>query len=403
MIPLAFLGLVATAGHNLLVVTLDDVGPLERFASVTPRLTALADSSLYFSRCYSQPTCSPTRATILTGLYGVHNGVGLGIQEEVQTVKFLDPDLPTLADRWPGPDKVLVGKWHLGLPAGDATPREYGFTRGAWVANNLESFWNVPVRRFSPEAATAGAPVPGYVTEAWTRVTREHLESLAEPWFVYLNHNDVHRPDDPAPPDPELPEDPALAKLWTLDRNVGRLLDAVDLSRTTVVILGDNGWRIDLAARPGRAKTTLYEEGIRVPLWVLGAGLPEDRRGQECPAIVQTTDLFATVLDLAKVEAERPADSVSLAPLLEDPGASIRESYYCDFFGTRLSGRQIDQACVGDGRWKLIRDFADPRSELYDLEHDPQEETDLLAAPLDPEAEAALARLEGELARIRGP
>jgi arylsulfatase A-like enzyme len=178
------------------------------------------------------------------------------------------------------------------------------------------------------------------------------------------------------------------AAVEALDTEFGRLLNELGperLARTLVVFLGDNGttraavtWPLD----PNRAKGTVYEGGIRIPLIVAG---PEVAQGRECAALVNVTDLFLTLADAARVHAGRvipsgtPLDSYSLAPYLSDPDhPSIRTLAFAEHFApngppddARTADRFYNRA-IRDARYKLIRRQLGGE-EFYDLESDPRE------------------------------
>jgi hypothetical protein len=124
-----------------------------------------------------------------------------------------------------------------------------------------------------------------------------------------------------------------------LDTEIGRLLSSLPpavLANTMVLFVGDNGTNAKVTVPPfdvDHAKSTLYEGGINVPLIVSG---PEVQvPGSEVSALVDTTDLFATVLELAGSSAasRAPLDSVSLVPYFADPGTPPARSFaYAELF-----------------------------------------------------------------------
>ena len=164
-----------------------------------------------------------------------------------------------------------------------------------------------------------------------------------------------------------------------LDTELGRLLAALP-SDTYVIVLGDNGTpklATDAPFDPNHAKKTMYEGGINVPLFVRG---PDVVPGW-CEGLVQSTDVYGTVLDLFGLAAPHPADSVSLAPYLADPSRTslrphvISQSYpplrsleaardeIHKLIPRRRHGRALRPATgpLGTGR-PAARDAADSRS-----------------------------------------
>jgi arylsulfatase B len=203
------------------------------------------------------------------------------------------------------------------------------------------------------------------------------------------------------------------AALEAVDHELGRVLAAMDpalRARTWVFVVGDNGTP-DFAIRPPddpeRAKGSVYQLGVNVPLIVTGPGI--DHRGAESLALVHTADLFATVLDLAGVEPEGAIDGISFRSALEDPQAPSARRF---LFTERLVPNgpppyDREQAAIRDQRYTLVTDRrrSGATAELYDLRDDPDQHRDLLGRKraLDPEVQAAYDALLAELDRARGP
>jgi arylsulfatase B len=121
-----------------------------------------------------------------------------------------------------------------------------------------------------------------------------------------------------------------------------------------------------------RAKDTLYQGGIHVPLVVSGAGVT--RIGQRQPALINAADLFATFSPVTQRTQSIAVDSVSFAPALTSASFSGRTHAYIDF----RDGTGVATA-IRDTRYKLI-EYANSRRDLYDLTNDPYEVSNLLAS-----------------------
>jgi arylsulfatase A-like enzyme len=168
-----------------------------------------------------------------------------------------------------------------------------------------------------------------------------------------------------------------------LDTEIGRFLSFVDWSDTTVLFVADNGAPGAFLQAPRsihHGKGTVYEPGVRVPLIVAGQAVAQAARGGETAALVQATDIFPTVLELAGHPPQPRLDAVSMAPYLSNPATPPqRETVYTEIFTP--NGGPIDPAsyhrAARDARYKLVRRGFLP-DELYDLELDPYE-----ASPLD--------------------
>jgi arylsulfatase A-like enzyme len=348
----------ARADRNVVLIIMDDTGtdlfgaygevkpdmepPPEHF--VTPNIQELADRGLRFENAWSEPLCSPTRATILTGQLPFRNGLGAIYDIAPPGPENPYVPLPQLLGTAPvRPVRSLIGKWHLSdfdeacttksTPLADFydTAVEAGFTQ--FVGNPDSSKlpdagqydWCEVMDGTGPtEPCSGGDPGSPFcehrqVYETTAEVDRAiaFLEQAPqEPWFLQLSLHSVHRPLEAPPPelrpltpDP-LPDDRTLqrAMLEAMDTELGRFLDHLEqydcgaddchLGRTTVILVGDNGTALGLtlptAVNRG-TKTTLYEGGINVPLIVTGDAVNPARRGTSTGALVHTVDLYPTI------------------------------------------------------------------------------------------------------------
>ena len=146
------------------------------------------------------------------------------------------------------------------------------------------------------------------------------------------------------------------------------------LDNTVVVFWSDNGPPFE------RAKSTLYEQGVRVPLIIQGPGI---KPGQVRDELVSMVDIMPTLLNMTGTElpASRQAyQGRDLGPLLR--GEQVR---WRDYVFTELTFHTPDKwwpaRAVSDGRWKLVRNLAAEtparKIRLYDLESDPEERVNL--------------------------
>lgn len=330
---------------NLLLLLLDDVG-LDKVAlagiaphpAPTPHLDALAASGLTFSQTWAYPTCSPARASLLTGRHPERHGLGIWIASNVEGYRFPDDEvtIPELLARAEVPyTSFAVGKWHLdGFldPGAARSPLRHGFAhhRGA-LGNPNEAIPVVPASHPDGAWQYARDGALSWRTDFMATVevddALELIDATPEPWFGYVAFHAVHKPWDvpPAPLpgseiDPEAPEAARYdAVLRAVDAEIGRLLDSLDpdvAARTWVVLASDNGTPTQVIEPPfdaRRAKGTVFEGGVRVPLVVRGPGA---RTGRE-PALVSLADLMPTFLDLAGVPEAARVDGDG-APLVFD-------------------------------------------------------------------------------------
>ncbi|MEL6429466.1 MAG: sulfatase-like hydrolase/transferase [Planctomycetota bacterium] len=373
---------------NIVVVLLDDIGRDKvgftgdhPAPAPTPYLDALAARGVVFENAWACPTCSPTRASLLTGQYTTRHGIGRVVRLDDGLHTPLDTNLLTLPDALPDHTSALIGKWHLSdstSPAAHAL--ECGFdTAVTFVPGNLYTSWTEDVNG-------AAAHRTGYYPTDVAPLAHRALDGLPEPYFVlyapFLAHSPFHEP--PAglrPASPSATNVPDLHRAMTeaADTIVGRVLGAVDLECTYVLVIGDNGsprQTLDGPFAGLRSKSSVYESGVRVPFVVAGPGVA---RGARCSALVQITDVFATARELAGLgpTTSGAEDSISFVPLLADPSAPGARTYlYAHTFPYPGSPSMTPPSrAIRTRRWKLVERLG---YELYDLESDPFESVDLL-------------------------
>ncbi len=404
---------------NLLVILVDDLGygDLSSYGAKdlkTPHLDRLISSGMRFDNAYANcPVCSPTRASLLTGRYPELVGVpGVIRTHSENSWGFLSPQAALLPQilKQANYHTALIGKWHLGLEAPNR-PRDRGFDyfRG-FLGDMMDDYYhhrrhgNNYLRR-NEESIDP----PGHATDLFTQWAEEYLRDRAgrrEPFFLYLAYNAPHTPIQP--PDDWLVRvqqrqpglDPRRAKLAALiehlDDGVGRVLATLRQlgleQKTLVVFTSDNGGQLDVGANNGPwrdGKQSMYEGGLRVPMGVAWPGrIPPASRTDR---VTLSMDIFPTLCEAAGVRVEHPVEGRSFLATLrgEDQPSPERDL----FFHRREGGNRyygLTIQAIRRGRWKLLQNspFAPP--ELYDLEHDPQEQHDL--AKESPQLYQQLAR-----------
>lgn len=319
-------GVVRASQPNFVVIIADDLGatdlgtyghPVVR----TPKLDLLAREGMQFNHAFlTTSSCTASRASILTGRYPHHSGAA-----RLHDVLPAEQPLVTTHLRAAGYYTAAIGKWHLGEPA----------------MAHFDKVVDPP--------GDAG-------TEGWVQALRER--PAGKPFFFWLASRDPHVPYSPlAPGGPYQPEDAVIlpvfydtpgtrenivqyyTEITRLDAYVGQVVDALReqgvLDNTYVIFLSDNG-----APMP-RAKTTLYDAGIRTPLILRG---PQIKPGVRVDALVSVIDLMPTVLALAGVPVPADMDGQSMLPLWQQkPGARGREAVFAQQFdhGFRLDKRAV--------------------------------------------------------------
>jgi arylsulfatase A-like enzyme len=197
--------------------------------------------------------CSPSRAGLMTGRYQQRFGHECNVPPDDQG---MDPREMTMADllKARGYRTICIGKWHLGNrtmyhPNNRGFDQFWGFLEGA-----RSYFPDARVDR--PENFRAildnreQVDFDGYLTDVFTDKAIEQIrESRDKPWFLYLSYNAVHTPMEAKAEDLERfagHARPHLAAMtWSLDENIGRLVDALEvdgeMDNTLVFFLSDNG------------------------------------------------------------------------------------------------------------------------------------------------------------------
>ena len=385
----------AAARPNVLLVLTDDQGygdlschgnPVLR----TPTLDRLRHESMRLVNFHVDPTCSPTRAALMTGRYSCRTGVWHTIMGR----SILRRDETTMAELFAaaGYRTGIFGKWHLG----DNYPyraMDRGFqeslVHGGGGIGQTPDYWGNTYT--SPTLCHNGQwkPTQGYCTDVFFTAARRFIEaSLAEgkPFFCYLPTNVPHAPYQP----PEGQAEPYLAAglppdlasfygmIANFDANLGRLLGRLDelgaAQNTIVVFLTDNGtacggFNANLRGRKG----SVYDGGHRVPCFIRYPA--RFRGGMDIEPLAAHIDLLPTLLDLCEIR--KPSglrfDGESLLPLLVNVEDRAPRTLFVQSHRI-LHPQMWRQSAVMSGTWRLV-----DGKELFDLDDDPEQRIDLAA------------------------
>jgi arylsulfatase A-like enzyme len=401
--------------QNILVLVADDLGKdkLSTYgipiAPSTPALDLLATRGVLFRNFWSHPTCSPTRATVMTGEYAHRNLIGRAISPPSSF--GLDPTRPHLLPKLLPPSyaKIALGKWHVGAPgSGGWHPIAAGFDLYAGALMNFgptESYWSYTKTYASP-AGVATVSSTRYATDDETEdalAALSFLAGLGRPWLLQVSFHAIHEPLHFPPGMGATPsisgivESRAMARY--LDRSIARILAAVDWRTTTVIFLSDNGTSSGLTQSSQRgAKGTLYEGGVCVPLIIAGQAASWQGVSDE---LAQGCDLFATMLGIAWgfPGPLQLADSHSLLPVLLGDRGTRRACHSEHFSPNGQAPPTTFAEAARDERWKLISSSSGA-PEFFDLLLDPSETTPLPLANLTPTQLAAYTNLQGILGSL---
>jgi len=404
----------ARSPQNVLILCVDDLGVDQvgvyaesSLPAVTPNIDQLAAQGVLFRYAYANQRCSPTRATIQTGRYSFRTGIGDVVRSENQALLLSEITLPELLDHSPlGPySNAALGKWHLGNASvgGDCAPIVAGYSSFSGTPGNITkphsyAAWPKLVSTQSPTGCSLAESFSStYATSDTVDDALSWMGTASEPFMLYVAFHSAHTPNH-LPPAQLTPVTPAPTvecrfdpggcyrmMVEALDTELGRLLGSMDpglASRTTVIFVSDNGTPLESISPPWPAthsKGSIFEGGIRVPLIIRSPLVVQP--GREVRALVNTTDLFATVGELAGLDVTTMSlpklDSISLVPYLEHPHPLfLRQTVYSEFFAPNGFQPEYFERAMRNERYKLIR--TPSLEQLYDLLLDPYE-----LAPLD--------------------
>ncbi|MDQ8181985.1 sulfatase-like hydrolase/transferase [Pelagicoccus sp. SDUM812005] len=417
----------ASTANNILLLIVDDWGidfsPFDNAAANVPlpnlpHMEKLAQRGIHFSNAYAHPLCSPTRASILTGRHPFRHGVG---NPDGANLAASETALPELLASQDAPHGLAsFGKWHLG--GGRSGPADRGgWQKFAGILQGGVSDYNDWTK---VEDGTQTTNVTTYTTTDQVNEAVEYIEARdSQPWFVWMAFNAPHTPfHDPAPyVTPEngystsgtTNTDLYIKALEALDSEIGRLLESVDLDKTNIILIGDNGTPNQVAQTPfgnGHAKADLYEGGIHVPMLAAGPDVTATAGNTE-DTFVHCTDLFSTIVELAGIDlnaatANLQIDSQSLLPLFRGQAMDSRYIVSEKFGQATGNGRALRSETYPEYKLIIFGDkdsSADtPSFELYHLPTDANEQSPLNLSTLSGDALAAYNHLRDIDATLGG-
>ena len=400
--------------HRVLLVIIDDlsadstsmyadeISDYSFETAAMPTIEGVCGEGVRFQNAWSSPTCSATRAGMLTGRYGFRTGLAGPLGDRDLGLSMEEPTLPKIIGQYrPDVARAAFGKWHLGMTeedGGASSPNLHGWPH---FAGSLEA----RVHEYGDWDRTVDGVVEKTNTYATTANVDDTIDWLGtvgtdQPWVVWLAFNAGHTPLHLPPASlvdssglPGTPSDVASnpgpyfrLMLEGLDAELGRLmvwLDEHGMGDVDVIVVGDNGDPIEVRQDPiltGQGKGTVYQGGVHVPLCVSGPSVRDGGRVDQ--HLVSTVDLMSTILDLSGMDPDEVLkgerfDSRSLVPYLEHSDAeATRQFVYTEAFGGQSTN--ADTRAIRDQTWKLVVRESDYREELFNLEMDPYEHSNLL-------------------------
>ena len=408
---------------NILLLLSDDMGQRDlgniyddKWANpnpaVVPNIDLLRMEGRRFTRMHSQPVCSTTRISILTGYNPNTYGVGTNIDTNPLTTE----DLPFSAVTLPellglhGYTTAAFGKWHMSIDDGTSAPNSHGFDQ--FLAGSLTNL-SPQFDYFNWDRIDNGIVTSSnvYNTEAIGDAVRQWMGEQTDPWFGYVSFHAPHGIFQ-QPPTHLTPSMPFIVSGLTVRQRYDLMIEALDTivgeimaevpPNTVVIFMSDNGTppnAIHSLQTPGKVKRNVWREGIEVPL-IVWDNMGRVPAGTSDGSILQVTDLYDTVLDLAGVLTCPDNDSISFKD------ATLGISNYHDKRWMAFSERYVDNGssvpfsirrAVTGRRYKYMQ--LTPNQDgvivehLYDLVLDPFETNNLLLGTLTQQEQDAYNRL----------
>ena len=419
---------LAAPRPNLVFIVTDDqaqwaVGAYGNSDVKTPNMDRIAREGAMFTNAFvNTPVCSPSRASFFTSKQGTQ----LAITDWINTAEArAGVGLPPDALLWPmvlqkaGYRTALCGKWHLG-EQDRQHPTKFGFDHFMGFRNGGEVAMNPNLEVEGKKINVKGCTADVVTDDALKFVD----DNKGRPFALCLFFREPHLPYAPVPEedsapfkgmDPKTPNVPPFvdpevnkeryrryyASIHAADRNIGRMLaklDELKLAENTVVIFtSDHGYNIGqhgvytkgngswVAGKvEGPKRPNMFEESIRIPFLVRWPGVVKP--GTTLDSMIQNIDTFKSILGMldVPVPADAKIDGMDFSMLLRAASPAeakwLRDAIYGQY--DLHNGGIAFMRMIRTDRWKLVRHhFCNGLDELYDLQSDPGEKTNLYWVP----------------------
>jgi len=379
---------------NIIIIIADDAGYID-FGFMgskdleTPNLDKLARNGVIFTDAHVSATvCAPSRAGLITGKYQQRfgfeaNGTGDSTSGDIG----LSDDVITMADvlKKNQYKTIAIGKWHLGATESDHPNQRgfddfYGFLAGGRSYFPLEN----PSKNQMLQYNGQRVEFQGYMTDVLGDKSVSYVEEHQDhPFFMYLSYNAVHTPMHAKAAHLEKyknhPRKELAAMTWSLDENVGKLIDKLkatkQLENTLIFFLSDNGGAHTNQSDNGPLKGfkgNKFEGGHRVPFIIYWG--KEIKGDQTFNGLTSSLDIFSTSLAAAGIKSDLALDGVNLLPYLK--GKKTGDPHQ------KLFWRKLQEAGARIGAYKLVR-LDNYGSTLYNLKNDLGELNDITLSNKD--------------------
>lgn len=365
----------------------------------TPNIDAMAEDGIKMTSFYvTAPTCTPSRASLLTGRYPMRSGLPAVLNPK--STHGLPESEVTLAELFnnKGYKTKCVGKWHLGHADEKYLPTNHGFDSyyGLLYSNDMtEEVYDTPIKLYRDTQPIESPVNQSTLTKRYTREAVDFIQSSKEQFFLYLPYTMPHLPLHAS----EKFEGKSRAGQYgdvieEIDWSVGEILQTLKeegIEKETLIFFSSdngpacrmypgmaNGYKGKSTGSPGLLrgkKGTTYEGGMRVPgIFKWPENIPEQQSSSE---LATTLDIFPTFLKAADINIPQniKLDGDDILPLLKGEVKKLPERDFYYFNHENLEA-------IRSGKWKFRlamdsknrSEFESSVPELFNLEVDPREQ-----------------------------
>ena len=384
----------------------------------TPGFNEMAKEGADFRNTFvTTSLCSPSRASILTGMYSHKH-------------KVVDNDSPVLPENifFPeylqknGYETAFIGKWHMGNISDE--PRK-GFDK--WISFKGQGVYYDPLLNIDGKQVQR----EGYITDILTKYAIDYItQKKDKPFFLYLSHKAVHAMFEPAErhkgkfENVKIPYPSTMANteenyndkprwvkaqrygwhgvdylyqgqlefddfykkycetILALDESIGKIIGTLKktgLDKSTITFyMSDNGF--SLGEHGLIDKRQMYEESMRIPLIVYAPEIIKP--GTKISELIQNIDIAPTLLELAGIKKPDQMDGMSFAPLIKGEKINWRDRVFYEYFWERPFPHTPTVLGVRTTKYKYLTFHGIwDIDELYDIEKDPEEKHNLIKDP----------------------
>lgn len=418
------------AQKNVILIIADDLGSdycgfyeNHKDTASMPNIRRLLNRGVKFKNVWSNPLCSPTRAGILTGRYSFRTGIGDVVAAGSPEIDTAEITIPKLVKKLSSNQiaTACVGKWHLSAPKIPQLkyPNLMGFDQysGNFLGQLADYYnWTKIVNGVSSNCSVYATIEETTDAINWIKTHKNQSFFL---WLAYnAPHAPYHLPPSGLYSDKSLsgtstdiaarPKSYFKAMIEAMDNQIGRLFDSLEKNNlwnnTEIIFIGDNGDDPQVKQGINSSKGSIYQDGISVPMIISGASVVNPNR--QSNALINTADIFATVLDLfgdstwaKNIPQNKPIDAKSILPILENKSDQNREWIFSEVF--KVTAASGDGKTMRNATHKLL-DFDDGTQKFFKISVDSIEQKNLLLSALNFDDGLNYAYLCNEMTKLVG-